>query len=312
MIQLITPQQGRPDGYGQSSLAIKKYIQKQGVYTTEKPQDTLLCYGRPLDLIKSKAKHKVLVVMFESTMMPEEWRVPLNIADVVISPSTFCTNVIKGQFGIDAITIPLGYDSAHFAYYKRPKRKTYTYLHYNSFTKRKGFIELIQAWSMSMKDNKNVKLILKTTTQQSLIDLSHLSNIEIIQEDYTPYQMQELLQRSDCLIFPSMGEGFGHNPLEAMATGADVIAPNEHGIAEYHTPLIESVKTYDVPAEYDKYAGRDMGRMFSCQVSDLADKINKVYNEREQRMRPLYQKRRAEYARNYTLDNFARELIKHL
>jgi glycosyltransferase involved in cell wall biosynthesis len=45
-------------------------------------------------------------------------------------------------------------------------------------------------------------------------------------------ELASLYRRTACLVFPSLYEGFGQPPLEAMASGAPVAASNIPAIAE--------------------------------------------------------------------------------
>ena len=45
-------------------------------------------------------------------------------------------------------------------------------------------------------------------------------------------ELASLYRRTACLVFPSLYEGFGQPPLEAMASGAPVAASNVPAVAE--------------------------------------------------------------------------------
>jgi len=296
------------DGYGQSTSMIQEFLQKRGILCADSGKIALI-YGKPLEIYRTKAPKKVLILMFESTRMPEEWGQAMKLADVVITPSHYCKNVIKAQFDIDATVIPLGYDDRYFTPRDRTSDEV-TFIHYDSFTIRKGFFPLMKAWEMAFSEKDNVKLILKTV-QDRLVPIHGYHNVEIIQKKLRKDLLAELLASADCLVFPSMGEGFGHNPLEMMAVGGHVIAPNQHGIAEYFNyPLMHDIKTRDVPARYDKYRGRDMGSYVECDVDDLAEKMNWVYNNIEHIRKGRV--RRQEYAQRFTHSKFADQLANIL
>lgn len=291
------------DGFGQSTTWIQELLHEQGCLAID-DSDVAFIYGKPLEIFKVKSRYKVLMVMFESTRMPDEWFPALRLADVVLTPSTFCTNIIRAQFGIQAMTIPLGYDDRYFVPRERTESPIFTFLHYEGFSRRKGFFELMKAWRMAFTD-ENVRLVVKTTRET--LPLAGYRNYELIEGNMTKEQLSDLHADSDCFVFPSMGEGFGHPPLEALASGSHVIAPNQHGIAEYFDPhYMSDVQTRDIPARYDKYRGRDMGRYQVCDVDDLARQLKEVYNRRNELAK--FRKERQEYALNYTGTLFAQQI----
>jgi glycosyltransferase involved in cell wall biosynthesis len=111
---------------------------------------------------------------------------------------------------------------------------------------------------------------------------SQYPQIDVIKEPYTPNQLAELLQKSDCFVFPSRGEGFGLPPLEALSTGTPVIVPNAHGIAEYFTRnyFFEVETKKEIPALYDRFRGVDVGKMFEPDVDSLRRQMRFIYEHR--------------------------------
>lgn len=247
-------------------------------------QDISLVYATPRSMELAHAKTKILYSMFESTKLPKEWMPYLKLADHFLVPSEYCKKEFD-QYGCNATVVPLGYDPT---YYHELPRKTnkdcFTFLHYNAFNMRKGFLELLEAFSQEFDPDEPVKLILKCNNPELDVRLppSVYRNVQIIRADYKPPQIADLISQSDCFVFPSRGEGFGLTPLESMAVGTPVIVPNAHGIADYFEPEIcLGVKFSNTKAVYNTYGG-DLGTQIICDIPDLRAKMRYAVEHRDE------------------------------
>ena len=92
-------------------------------------------------------------------------------------------------------------------------------------------------------------------------------------------ELASLYRRAACLVFPSLYEGFGQPPLEAMASGCPVAASNIPAIAEV---------CGDAAALFDPRTSRTSRR--SCRACSTAAAL----------------RRRAEQARRFTWAETAR------
>lgn len=317
-VYLATVTVGGSDGYGMASKHLLENLQKLGVKvsTYQKNQKVGLLFHSPQSLVKLEQAYRLIYTMFESDKIPDAWVEYLKEADRVLVPSHWCMEVF-GKAGINAEVVPLGYDDKAFSFVqrenKREHRKDFVFLHYNAFNVRKGFLELFNAFKKAFDPSEPVKLILKTTVDHPYQRFPYISqtkdpNIEVIEGSYTPEEMQQLMARSDCFVFPSRGEGFGVPPLEAMATGMPAIIPNAHGITEYFNPefMYEArVERYD-PAIYKRYKGQDVGKMAVCDVDQLAATMRYVYEHQEEALENG--KKSAEWVKQFTYEKTADRL----
>lgn len=274
------------DGYGQSHRHIQDALLNYGVKIERQyhGQEIGLAYGYPEMVNKLHTPIKIIFSMFESTKIPDEWASDLEKADLIITPSKFCQKAFKDA-GFDSIVIPLGYDEKTFTYQeKNPDEEPFLFLHYDAFNARKGWDIVFKAFNEEFK-NENARLILKTTRTAGLpfpILRSQYPQIDVIKESYSHKEINDLLHRVHCYVIPSRGEGFGHPPLEALATGTPVIMPNAHGFAEFFTSkYFNEVKIKgDTPALYDRYKGQNVGKMVEPDVNDLRAKMRFIYEHR--------------------------------
>lgn len=274
------------DGYGQSHKHLEDALLQVGIKLNHEyeGQEVGLAYGYPEMINKLKTPTKILFSMFESTKLPPDWEVDLKKADLIIVPSAFCQKAFKDA-GFDSIIVPLGYDSTIFKYEEKdPDREPFKFLHYDAFNQRKGWDIVFKAFNEEFR-SENVRLILKTTKLAGFpfpILKSQYPNIDVIKEVYSHKDLAELLHSVDCFVLPSRGEGFGHPPLEALATGTPAIIPNAHGFAEFFTRkyFFEVEVKGECPALYERYKGVNTGVMVEPDVKSLREQMRFVYEHR--------------------------------
>lgn len=309
-------QSGKTDGYGVTSKNLIKELRALDVTikTEHDNQKIGLLLHTPYSIMRLTNPYRLIYTMFESDKIPEDWKELLLEADQVIVPSHWCKDVFA-KAGVKSTVIPLGYDDSIYTFYQRRKRKTFTFLHYNAFNVRKGFLELFKAFTEEFDPKEDVELVLKTTSNNipsaMPINPRQYPNIKVITGKQNDQYMKELLQNADCFVFPSRGEGFGLTPIEAMATGLPAILPNAHGISEYFDKrYMYGVKCSPCPATYSAYKNQDVGQMVQCDVADLKKQMRYVFeHQKEARDKG---KLASKYVSRYTWANTAMQLEKVL
>ncbi len=188
---------------------------------------------------------RVAVTMFESTRIPAAWVAPLNACAAVIVPATWLVGVFR-ECGVTAPidVVPPGIDKA-FTPHERERRTPYTFLAIADRTDRnlrKGWDVAVRAFVQAFGSRDDVQLVLKARERSRAVRFTN-ANIETVQADMTPEELNAFYHRADCLVFPSRGEGFGLPPREFAATGGLVLATGWGGTGE-------AIESWGVPIPY--------------------------------------------------------------
>lgn len=306
-----------PDGYGMSRDILKSELFQQGVLMQEEftAQKVGLLYSYPTGITQMRTDVRLIMTMFESDKIPQDWPEYLKSADEVIVPSKFCADTFA-RAGVKTTVVPLGYNERAFKFIERPlpvdNAAPFTFIHYSSFNIRKGFPEVFQAFTEEFGKEEPVKLILKHTDRRPMIPImpSVYPQIEVINDRATESELSDILARSNCMVYPSRGEGFGITPLEAMATGLPAIVPNAHGISEYFNSnyMMEVKVDGRCPGLYHSFKGQDVGEMVVCDVADLKKQMRYAYNHQKE----MYElgKSASEYVKKFTYQLTAQRLAE--
>ncbi|MBA0212307.1 glycosyltransferase family 4 protein [Pectobacterium brasiliense] len=201
-----------------------------------------------------KVKAKIVVrlhgsVIYFRTLLHEiniknlVWRIveknTIMSADKIISVSEFTARKTKEIFkfskDIDVIHNGINFDGI-FREKKSSDHKHYIFS--GSIIKKKGVIELIEAWLIFSEDKKNVSLSLYGKDIENLTDIlieklkSHHNSTVYF---HGPVQKDELMlaySKCDFCLFPSKAEAFSLSPLEAMGMSRVVLYTDQTSARE--------------------------------------------------------------------------------
>jgi glycosyltransferase involved in cell wall biosynthesis len=156
------------------------------------------------------------------------------LADRIICDSEDSKTILTDKYGISAgkvVVIPIGIDTQKFYPIDSIKKLPFSILYVGRIDKRKGVDFLIRAMKRVSLVISNVKLYvggigkdllkLKAYVNENALK-KHVKFIGFIPED----KLNSWYNMVQCVIIPSMFEGFGLTAIEAMAAGTNVIATN--------------------------------------------------------------------------------------
>lgn len=261
IINVFAPDWSPAESYGRLALELSNEIESLGVQVNRmganaphKKHIVPVFGGVVLGYPTSIRHHgpmalsgpRIALTMFESTQLPPRWNRYLNMFNATIVPTDWLVDVFKSSGVETPIHVqPLGISSA-FTYTKRPAdRQPYTFLAFADRGARKGWHVAGQAFMRAFGDDERYQLILKARPN-GLNKVANFTNpnVNLIRDEMSDLELKALYDQTDCLLFPSAGEGQGLPPLEYAATGGPVIATNWGGLAE-------TLPQWGLPINYD-------------------------------------------------------------
>ena len=197
--------------------------------------------------IKHKKEKNIAFATFETFNPPDNWISILNKNDAMITPSFFNYNI----FAHAKITKPIfhiphciDFDSYNINVSPMKKHDRFTFLFFGTWKERKGYKQLIEAWLKEFRDCDGVQLVIKTDkTKQAKAYIEKIKKETGITKGFAPIfveskvfseaEMPHYLKSFDCLLLPTMGEGFNLPGLQCMALGVPVVITNFSGCKDY-------------------------------------------------------------------------------
>jgi len=137
---------------------------------------------------------------------------------------------------------------------------------------------------------ENVKLIVKTTTD---IDTTQIRGKDwydkriLLVDSFLPLeQYQRLYYKSNALIYPSNGEGFGLIPYQAVATGMPAITTHLTGCADYYEHTVHWEHAWEearpILADGSLFLEEDLGLWIEPNYEVLPELLHDVYGNYHQ------------------------------
>jgi glycosyltransferase involved in cell wall biosynthesis len=195
-----------------------------------------------------KLAKSVSFATYETFEPPAQWITSLNRMDAVICPSSFNYRIFA-HAGIKKplFHIPHGLDTEKWNCNVVPitKHREFTFLFVGTWRKRKGWENLVQAWLQEFSPRDNVKLLIHTDKADRAskdilaikknLGVEKKENAPIIVEDTVvdDLSLPSFFKSANCLVAPSLGEGFGLPALQCMALKVPVITTNFGGSNDY-------------------------------------------------------------------------------
>ena len=171
---------------------------------------------------------------------------PARRADMVITISQFCKERLVAQLDLrpDRIAVAhLGVDVETFTPYDGPREPFVLYP--AGGWPHKNHERLVAAVALLRTERPDLRLIL---TGGRAFDLGLLPEWVEHRGLVPEAELNALYRSAACLVFPSLYEGFGLPPLEAMASGCPVAAATSGSLPEVCGNAAIMFDPYDVPA----------------------------------------------------------------
>jgi len=193
---------------------------------------------------RHKVRNKITLGLatFETFDPPVHWNDILHRNTALLAPSRFNEEIFKNdKRPIYYYPHCIDMDRYHPEVPARATYPQFVYMFIGSWKYRKGARNLIQAWSEEFYKRDNVRLLILTDkvaqAEASIrtIRKRYIGDAPIdVYPSFVPEdEMPSFIRSANCLISPTMGEGFGLAGLQAMACGIPVIITSTSGCKDY-------------------------------------------------------------------------------
>jgi len=278
----------------------------------------LHCIPQMFRRIKAEGR-KIAFATFEAPEPPQDWITQYNGLEGIIVPSHFCAEVFS-HVEVPIHYVPHCLDYAQYHDLVTPKKKydKFTFLFSGTWHDRKNWRTLINAWDKTFANNKDVQLVIHTRdrkkAESSIFNLlkKKIDNILYYDNILKDNELPGFYKSFDCLVAPSLGEGFGYPGLQCLSVGVPIITTNYSGIQEYATKdnaILLDVEGFVKQQNMDSYFQFANQRWPFISVNQLCDKMLWVYknfDEAKKMTKSLDLARRFDY--NVVREKFERIL----
>jgi len=268
-------------------LTIKALQKKQCAVFYNRPDINYHINFCPATYYQFNSKYTVGYTPWESTKIPSHWLENMRRCDEIWTTSNFVKSVYESHnVNANIHVIPHGI-SEDFKIVERELTSTFNFLHIGGDSKRKNAQMAVDAFLELYEGNKDFRLILKydkfclaeVYINGRLLPASLHPQIVAIPESLGLDDLVALYHKAHCLIYPTMGEGFGMIPFEAIATGLPTIVTNLTGCADFAHYAIPLSANLDKAMWNDQLYATDTGEWASPDFDELVDLMENVVSE---------------------------------
>lgn len=276
-------------GYSHASYQIIQTLNSQGfdIKVADPSCPVGISMGFPTDYSFAPNQYKIGYTAWESTELKEGWKENMERCHEIWATSTWTADVFKEKLGREDIHVYPHGISSDWKPVRHPRKEVFTFLHIGEPQARKNGQTVLDAFIELFGDDPNYQLIMKCININSTRIFnpdgsiagspdSKYQNVKTIIDAYTHDEMIKLYQRSNALIYPTAGEGFGFMPLQALATGLPVATTYEW--AEYKDYITVPIESSLGPSEYPML---HPGRNYHVSTDDVKKSMLEILNNYE-------------------------------
>jgi len=226
-------------GYGEASFHIFEEFKKQGIESLIKSSEPKIgiAFVQPSNYSFGKDQYKIAYTPWESTELLPGWKPVMNtIPDEIWATSEWVADIYSKHTSKPIFVYEHGIEDKWI-----PKKRElnpdrpFRFLHVGEPASRKDAQMVVDAFASLFGNNPKYELVLKCSNINTTKIFNSKNgevigspdavykNIKIIESFLSVEQMNGLYNLCDVFVYPSWGEGFGFNPLQAMAQGMPTI-----------------------------------------------------------------------------------------
>jgi len=233
------------------------------------------------------AKYIVGFTYWETTRLPTKWVNYMNRCDELWTTSAWAKQVfIDSGVTKPVYSFDLGFNTDAFYYADRKKHlyDPFTFIHIGSPSTRKNTQLVFDAFYKLFSYRSDYKLIIKSNGPpdarlivggENLGSINQVKNVEVIDYYLDDNKLGDLLRQSNCMIYPTRGEGWGMAPFQAIATGLPTICTNATACTEFADLSVPLEANYSMTNQFGIY---QTGQWAEPNIDDVCDRILYVVN----------------------------------
>lgn len=271
-------------GYGHASYEIINSFERLGISCEidDNQCPIGISMGFPTDYKFYPNQYKIGYTAWESTQLKPGWKEQMLLVDELWATSQWSADIFKETTGREDVFVYNHGITPDWKPIRRSNIGVFRFLHVGEPQVRKNGQLVVDAFAELFGNDPNFQLILKVSSinttrafgkDGSIIGSpdSKYSNIVVIDDYLSHNQMIELYHKSNAIVYPTMGEGFGFMPLQALATGMPCIStyewadykkyitnPVEAKLSDSEYPMLHPGKNYHVEIKEVKKVMTDL------------------------------------------------------
>lgn len=282
-------------GYGRLGVKLAAALEAKGVevYTHMPPPDSVVydeigAQGRKAGTASTacwvsvpthatgwwSTQQVAIFTMWEAMRLPESFRENLHQFDTILVPSDQNVELFS-QYHPNVQRVLLGVDPVEWHYVKREAPGRYFDFLIGGSGSRKGtdlaYKAFLAAFPQADGSGPVPRLVMKNPRSESF----HHDRVEMISGKVSAEEEQDIYAAAHCYLQPSRGEGFGLQPLQALAQGCPTILTDAHGHASF-AHLGYGISAEAAQSDYFIYG--DAGQWWEPNLDELIDQMRWVYD----------------------------------
>lgn len=216
-----------------------------------------------------------IFTMWEAMHLPEGFRETLHNFDTVIVPSPQNLELFS-EYHPNVKYVPLGVDPTRWHPIEREMPTTEFRFLIGGAGKRKGTDLAVAAFKKLWPRGTNFgdKPIPTLTLKNPRGEPLYGERISMVAGKMSDDEESDLYASAHCYLQPSRGEGFGLQPLQAIAQGCPTILTNAHGHASFAQ---HGIGITAKPAKADYFIYGDAGEWWEPSFDELCEAMLDVY-----------------------------------
>lgn len=266
------------NGYGYATTQMRNSLERQGfnLGINDPDADVQIWFDQPWFWTWDEGTYRVGYHPWESTEIHPDWLRAMQVCDEVWTPSEIIANWYR-EWGLPNVHVYEHGVDPIWTTAEREVTDTIKFLHVGGEAARKGADITLDAFRAAFQGYRDdVELTLKMINEGWMV--KKLGKVTVLNETLSVSDLISLYHQSHAFIYPSWGEGFGLNPLQAMATGMPTICTA--GWAPYER-FLDPDLALDSTLVDSPWPTLHPGKMFQPNFDDLVDKLRYVADNYE-------------------------------